>query len=157
MHAWRIAKKQFALDRQGSGARLAGGRWNNPGVAVVYAGMTPEIAAMEKLVHTGDILPSDLVLVRFDLPDKKSLYRSYEVEDLPKGWDALPGSASAVNIGDSFVMEGNFLGVIVPSAVMPEAKNIVLNPNHKAFASVSMNVIRPFEFDSRLFNQSRSI
>ncbi len=157
MHAWRIAKKQFALDRQGSGARLAGGRWNNPGVAVVYAGMTPEITAMEKLVHTGDILPSELVLVRFALPDIKSLYRSCEVEDLPKGWDALPGSSSAVNIGDSFVMEGNFLGMIIPSAVMPEAKNIILNPNHKAFASVSMNVIRPFEFDSRLLNQLRRI
>ncbi|WP_297475311.1 RES family NAD+ phosphorylase [Ferrovum sp.] len=151
MYVWRIAKKQFALDRQGSGARLAGGRWNNPGVAVVYAGMTPEIAAMEKLVHTGDILPTELVLVRIDLPDIKSLYRSYEVEDLPKGWDALPGS-SAENIGDSFVMKRNFFGLIVPSAVMSEARNIVLNPNHKAFASVRMNIVRPFEFDSQLFD-----
>lgn len=156
MHAWRIAKRQFALDRQGNGARLAGGRWNSPGVAVVYAGMTPEIAAMEKLVHTGDILPSDLVLVRFELPDTQNLYRSYEVEDLPEGWDALPGSAAAVNIGDAFVMNCNFLGMIVPSSVMPEAKNIVLNPNHNAFAIVSMSVIRPFEFDSRLFNQLRN-
>jgi RES domain-containing protein len=152
MHAWRIAKRQFALDRQGSGARLAGGRWNSPGLAVVYAGMTPEIAAMEKLVHTGDILPSDLVLVRFDLPDTQNLYRYYEIEDLPHGWDALPGSAAAAGIGDKFVVDGNYLGMIVPSSVLPEAKNIVLNPNHNAFSMVEMTIVRPFEFDSRLFN-----
>lgn len=153
MYAWRIAKRPFALDRQGVGARMAGGRWNSPGVAVVYAGMTPEIAAMEKLVHTGDILPDDLVLVRLDLPEKEGLYNYYEVEDLPGGWDALPGATAATGMGDKFVMAGNFLGMIVPSSVMPEAKNIVLNPNHNAFASVSMSVIRPFEFDSRLFSQ----
>ncbi len=150
MHAWRIAKKQFALDRPGSGARLAGGRWNSPGIAAVYAGMTPEIAAMEKLVHTGDILPSDLVLVRLDLPDVRNLYCSHEVEDLPKGWDALPGSNAAVRIGDNFVMDGNYLGMIVPSSVLQEAKNIVLNPNHKAFTKVEITIIRAFEFDSRL-------
>ena len=62
MQAWRIAKRAYALDRQGTGARQSGGRWNSPGVAAVHAGLTPEIAAMEKLVHTGDILPQDLVL-----------------------------------------------------------------------------------------------
>ena len=151
LHAWRIAKKQFALDRQGSGARYTGGRWNSPGVAVVYAGISPEIAAMEKLVHTGDIIPSDLVLLRFDLPDAESLYRHYGIEDLPDGWDALPGSAAAVIQGDNFVMDGDFLGMIVPSSVMREANIIVLNPNHTAFADVVMAIVRAFEFDSRLF------
>jgi RES domain-containing protein len=85
MQAWRIAKHAFALDRQGTGARLAGGRWNSPGVAAVYAGLTPEIAAMEKLVHTGDVLPQDLVLARIELPDDPELYQRYAVNDLPAG------------------------------------------------------------------------
>lgn len=150
MQAWRIAKKQFALERQGAGARLAGGRWNTRGIAVIYGGMTPAIAAMEKLVHTGDMLPADLLLVRLDLPDKQRLYRNYEPGDLPKGWNALPGSTAAAEFGDAFVKAGDFLGIIVPSAVMPESANIVLNPDHAAFVQVEMTVIRPFEFDSRL-------
>lgn len=150
MQAWRIAKKQFALDRTGIGARLFGGRWNAPGVAVIYAGMTPEISAMERLVHAGDILPADLVLVRFDLLEEASLYYRYEKTDLPPGWDALPGSTSAVDFGTAFVNAGVYLGMIVPSAVMPEASNIVINPNHKAFTGVQMTIVRPFEFDSRL-------
>lgn len=150
MHAWRIAKKEFALDRTGIGARLFGGRWNSPGVAVIYAGMTPEISAMERLVHAGDILPADLVLVRLDLPEKANLYHRCVKTGLPPSWDALPGSASAVDFGNAFVTAGVHLGMIVPSAVMPEASNIVINPNHKAFTDVQMTIVRPFEFDSRL-------
>lgn len=63
MQAWRIAKHAYALDRDGVGARTCGGRWNSVGVPVIYAGMTAEIAAFEKLVHIGGILPADLSLV----------------------------------------------------------------------------------------------
>jgi RES domain-containing protein len=150
MQAWRIAKRQFALDRMGSGARNAGGRWNSPGVAVIYAGMTPEISAMEKLVHTGDLLPTDLVLVRIDLPSETGLYRHYGVDEVPAGWDALPGSAAAVDFGDAFVSAGNYLGILVPSVLMPESSNVVLNPSHPEFSSVAMTIVRSFEFDSRL-------
>ena len=150
MHAWRIAKKQYALDRTGIGARTYGGRWNSPGVAVIYAGMTPEISAMEKLVHAGDILPVDLVLVRLDLPEDASLYYRCSIADLPSGWDDLPGSTAAVECGNAFINTGAHLGMIVPSVVMPEASNIIINPNHATFAKVGMTIIRPFEFDSRL-------
>jgi RES domain-containing protein len=150
MQAWRISKRAFALDRQGIGARLAGGRWNSPGVAAVYAGLTPAIAAMEKLVHAGDVLPQDLVLTRIELPDDPELYQCYAVDDLPAGWDALPSSTAAIMLGDQFLLAASHLGLIVPSAVMPEASNLVLNPNHSAFAAVTMDVVRSFEFDSRL-------
>ncbi|HXU94331.1 MAG TPA: RES family NAD+ phosphorylase [Gallionella sp.] len=150
MQAWRIAKRAYALDRQGTGARLTGGRWNSSGVAAVYAGLTPEIAAMEKLVHASDMLPRDLVLARFDLPADDRLYRRYTVEDLPDGWDALPSSTAAIAIGDAFLLAATHLGLIVPSAVMPEACNVVLNPNHPEFGVVAISIIRPFEFDSRL-------
>lgn len=150
MQAWRISKRSYALDRQGTGARLTGGRWNSPGVAAIYAGMTPEIAAMEKLVHTSDILPLDLVLAVIELPSDEGLYLHYSVADLPAGWDALPSSTAAISIGDEFLLASTHLGLIVPSAVMPEASNVVLNPSHPAFSSVTFSIVRPFEFDSRL-------
>ncbi|OYT91147.1 MAG: hypothetical protein CFE43_15000 [Burkholderiales bacterium PBB3] len=152
MQAWRIAKRAYALDMNGTGARLTGGRWNSPGVAAIYAGMTAEIAAMEKLVHSSDLLPKDLVLAVIALPDDPTLYMRYGVKDLPDGWDALPSSASAVLIGDKFLLDSKHLGLFVPSAVMPEATNVVLNPNHPAFANVAISIVRPFEFDSRLSN-----
>ena len=150
MQAWRIAKRAYALDRQGTGARLTGGRWNSPGVAAIYAGMTPEIAALEKLVHTSDILPRDLVLSVIELPSDERLYLRLTVADLPDGWDALPSSTTAASIGDAFLRASTHLGLIVPSAIMPEALNIVLNPSHPEFNSVTFSIVRPFEFDSRL-------
>ena len=150
MQAWRIANRAYALDLNGIGARLTGGRWNSPGVAAIYAGMTAEIAAMEKLVHTSDLLPQDLVLAVLVLPDDAKLYARYGVNDLPGGWDALPSSASAISIGDKFLLDSKHLGLFVPSAVMPEATNVVLNPNHPEFGNVTISVVRSFEFDSRL-------
>lgn len=105
---------------------------------------------MEKLIHSSDLLPQDLVLALIVLPDDAKLYERYGVSDLPDGWDALPSSASAISIGDRFLLDSKHLGLFVPSAIMPEATNLVINPNHPAFGSVTISVVRPFEFDSRL-------
>ncbi|MEI7842027.1 MAG: RES family NAD+ phosphorylase [Gallionellaceae bacterium] len=152
MQAWRIAKRDHALDRQGTGARLSGGRWNSVGIPVVYAGLTPEIAAMEKLVHTGEFLPKDLVLAIINLPNDDRLYQRYVVKDLPVGWNALPSSTAAISLGDKFLLTASHLGLIVPSAIMPEAFNILLNPRHPAFEAVTISIVRAFEFDSRLLD-----
>jgi RES domain-containing protein len=152
MQAWRIAKRIHVLDRNGTGARLSGGRWNSAGIAAIYAGLTPEIAAMEKLVHTGEFLPKDLVLAQIDLPNDDRLYRRYTVKDLPDGWNALPSSTAAIALGDEFLLTASHLGLIIPSAVMPEAFNILLNPLHPAFDAVTISIVRAFEFDSRLLD-----
>ena len=150
MFAWRIAKKGRALDRTGFGASIKGQRWNNANIPAIYAGLTPEIAAMEKLVHTGSILPPDLVVVRINLPDDKSLYEIPAPGVLPDGWNALPGSPVAAAYGDAFLLKGKHLGLIVPSAVIPEARNIVINPNYPMMREVMIEIIRDFTFDSRL-------
>jgi len=149
MLVWRIAKQAYALDRVGTGARLSGGRWNSQGVPAIYAGMTPEISALEKLVHTGATLPNDLVVVQITLPDDDSLYFRPEISSLPSDWDALPSSANATTFGDQFLMQGSFLGMIVPSAIIPESMNILINPNHHAMSEVSLAIVREFKFDPR--------
>lgn len=150
MFAWRIAKKKYALDRSGVGAAINGGRWNSANVHAIYASLSLEISALEKLVHTGSILPLDLVIVRIELPDDKTLYKKPTLRALPKGWDVTPSSPAAANYGDTFLTKGDGLGLIVPSAIIPEAVNIVINPVHPRMADVKMKIIRDFEFDSRL-------
>ena len=150
MLAWRIAKRRYALDRTGAGAAFRGGRWNSANIPAIYAGLSVEIAAFEKLVHAGLILPADLVVVRIELPDDAGLYDRPRVGDLPKGWDDLPSSPAAAAYGDAFLLEGERLGLIVPSAVIPEAANVVVNPRHPRMADVSMVITRPFAYDPRL-------
>lgn len=146
MRVWRIAKRAYALDRTGAGGLHEGGRWHEAGVPVIYAGLSAEICAMEKLVHTGPILPVDLVLVALTLPYARDLYEEADVAMLP-GWDALPPGGASVEFGTAFLRSGRALGLIVPSAVMPEARNVVLNPLHRRFADVGIAIERPFSFD----------
>jgi RES domain-containing protein len=150
MQAWRIAKRRYALDRAGAAAAIKGGRWNSANVAAIYAGLTIEIAAFEKLVHAGAILPLDLVVVRIDLPDDAGLYDEPRVEDLPKGWSDLPSSPIAAAFGDAFLAKGNCLGLMVPSAIIPEASNILINPGHPRMSGVTMEILREFTFEPRL-------
>lgn len=149
MWAWRIAREGVALDRTGAGSLHAEGRWHRRGVPVIYAGLGAEICALEKLVHTGPLLPIDLVVVALSLPDAPGLYETPDLGGLP-GWDATPPGSSSADFGTAFLRSGRALGFVVPSAAMPEARNLVLNPLHPRFADVAMALIRPFRFDSRL-------
>ena len=149
MLAWRIARAKFALDRSGAGGVADGGRWNAQGVPVIYAGLSVEIYAMEKLAHTGHILPPDLMLVALSLPDDMALYETADCAALP-GWEATPPGAVSLEYGTTFLRSLRALGLIVPSAIVPEARNIVLNPLHPRFAEVGVELLRHFVFDQRL-------
>lgn len=150
MNVWRISKKKYALDRIGVGAMKSGGRWNSIDVPIIYAGLNIEIAALEKLVHISNELPDDLVLTCISLPDDLSLYMEPPLSQLPKGWSDLPSSTSAQRFGNAFIAEGTYLGLIVPSAVIAEGRNMLINPNHSQFSHAEFNIIRDFKYDSRL-------
>jgi RES domain-containing protein len=152
---WRIARRAYALDKLGLGAREAGGRWNRVGTPVIYAGGTVGIAALEKFVHLAGLVPSDLVLVRVVLPDGTSS-ETPGVAELPPGWDALyPGPAS-MEFGTQWAQEKRSLVLYVPSAIVPEETNGVINPAHAEFATVRMEIERAFHYDSRMFARRRA-
>lgn len=148
MIAWRIAKQAHALDRTGTGAALTGGRWNDKNVPAIYAGLTLTISVLEKFVHISGVFPKDLCIVEIELPDAPQLI--YRPNPLPSGWDALPSSPSAAKFGTTILQSASYLAFIVPSVVVPEAENIVINPQHGKMAQVTMKILRPFEFDLRM-------
>ena len=152
MRAWRIAKEKYALDRSETGGTLEDGRWHALGQPVIYAGLSAEIAALEKLVHTGKFLPRDLVLVELTLPDGPALYEQRDPASLPAGWDSIPAGDTSARVGAEFLRSGRAVGLIVPSAIVREAGIIVINPLHPRFAEVTMRISRPFSFDQRLGN-----
>lgn len=149
MRAWRIAKPRYALDRSGAGGLADGGRWHTQGTPVIYAGLSVEICAMEKLAHTGTFLPADLVLVSLTLPDDAVLFETADLDALA-GWEATPPGAVSIEFGTDFLRSARALGLIVPSAIVPEARNLILNPLYPRFAEVELKVERPFVFDQRL-------
>lgn len=148
MIVWRLARLAYAaLD--GEGARLAGGRWNSRGRPAVYTSSRLSLAALELLVHTDvPIVPPDLVAFEIEIPDATPI-ASIAVTDLSEGW-RLPGNPQCRALGDQWLAEGRAPVLRVPSAVVPEELNYIINPRHAGAAAIRVVGQRPFSFDARL-------
>ena len=151
MRVWRIARKKYqALD--GEGARLNGGRWTSEGRAAVYASETLALAALEYLVHVDPLLaPSDLVAIEIELPGEGILGVRVEPGQFPDaGWQRYPAPEWEAEVGDLWLAEGEFLWLAVPSAIVPQEHNILINPLHPRMRDVRVVSVRTFRFDTRL-------
>ena len=95
MRLWRITLEKWALDKKCDGARTQGGRWNPVGLPAFYAGVTPEICALEKFVHLAGVAHPPFKLVAIDIPDGIDLVYTPAYVDLPADWGMLPLSTDA--------------------------------------------------------------
>ena len=152
MTVWRLARAVYpALD--GEGARLNGGRWNEPGTPIVYTAGSLSLAALEVLVHLNpDRLPDDLVAYGIALPTESLQARRVEMTELPDGWDRQAEGPGLRRIGETWAQERETPILDVPSAVIPEERNYLINPRHEAAANVRIDRQRPFDFDPKLFS-----
>lgn len=151
MRAWRIASRKWALDTLCEGARIHGGRWNPPGYPAMVTGTTIELCALEKFVHLAGLNPPPLVLVAIDVPDDERLITRVNPSDLPVGWADLPTSAGAQEYGRAWLEAAGQLMLLVPSAIIPEALNRVINPAHPAYKKIRLQIVREFDFDVRMW------
>jgi len=143
---WRLSRARYGPGLDGIGATFASGRWHTRGARVVYFGASAAIVVLERLAHVDpDLLPDDLILAQFDLPDSVEQTR---VVDLPARW--TQNEAGARRIGDQWRQDGVSCLLIVPSAILPEESNFLLNPQHPAAQSLRLIRQRPFAFDPRL-------
>jgi RES domain-containing protein len=147
--AYRLSRRAYvALD--GEGARLFGGRWNPKGVAMVYSASTLSLAALECLVHfSPSALPTNYVSVAIEIPDDLKV-EDWPASKLPKNWAETPGPASLQGLGARWVREARTAVLLVPSAVIPGEKNVLVNPRHPDAARVRGAKPLPFGFDPRL-------
>lgn len=139
------------MDTLCEGARLYGGRWNPVAFPVMYAGATIEICALEKFVHLAGSAHPPLVLVAIDVPDDPALAFHPEITALPADWADLPAPASTQEFGRRWIESARDLVLFVPSAIIPESRNAVLNPRHKAYGDIRLQIVREFTFDARMF------
>ena len=153
MRAWRIAIEKAALDRSCAGARASGGHWHSEGQPALYAAMTVELAVLEKFVHTEEVDEERLVLVAIDLPDDPALGLDLDHAELPAGWDDLDDGGSATAFGTAFLKKREYLYMRVPSVIVGEGVNLVINPAHHAYDQVELSIARTFRFDPRMFKR----
>jgi RES domain-containing protein len=152
---WRIAKETPdypAIDLSGGGAKAVGGRWNRKGTAAVYASTTIALATLETLAHLGgNISIRNAFLVSITVPgalwDQR---RIVSLAGLPPAWLAAPPGAASMDFGDAWLRAQSHLLLLVPSIIVPEEYNIVINPFHVAAGQVKARIVRQHVYDPRL-------
>lgn len=153
---WRIAAVTLSYsadDLSGAGAKASGGRWNSAGMAVCYGSESIALALHETVVHlrsTG--LPLNRYLVRIDVPDE--VWRARRALAAPPvGWDAEPHGLPGVLAGNAWLRSAASALLTVPSVVVPEERNVLINPAHPDAARLLAVMVRRWHYDMRLFVQ----
>lgn len=149
--AYRLVKQKWRKDAfDGEGARQYGGRWNSKGNACVYLAGGISLALLEVMVHLEDysVLESYTAL-QVRLP--ASSVSSLPDDTLPTDWRDELAPVSTAKLGDGWLQGVSSLALAVPSVVVPQETNYLINPRHPDFeAMVESAVEIDFRPDSRL-------
>jgi RES domain-containing protein len=153
---WRIAcdtASWTAEDMAGKGAAHMGGRWNAPGEHATYASTSVSLAAWETRAHlgrSGTRLPFNRFLVRVDVPDDIWARREQAPEPLPVGWNAIPEGMVSRGIGSGWLASATAALLVVPSMVIDEESNVLINPVHPDARKLKATKLRRFLYDPRV-------
>jgi len=152
--AWRIVKQRYEKEAfSGEGARLYGGRWSRRGHALVYTADTLSLAALEYFVHLGPAMAEQkLVSFRVEIPGRVAI-ESVDEKTLPAGWREIPPPPATRQRGADWAAEGSTAVLRVPSALIPEQHNLILNPGHPEFRKIKISGPDSFRFDSRMWKK----
>jgi RES domain-containing protein len=152
---WRIATDTpvyTADDLTGEGARLTGGRWNRKGIPMVYASPSRALACLETIVHLGggSPLPLNRYLVEIRIPE--ATWSKRVVFDSPAnvGWDAQPAGKVSLDWGTKWAEDSSSLIAEVPSVIVPEELNILINTRHSDIHVLMAKKLRRWIYDARL-------
>ncbi len=148
---WRLVHGKYVHSAfSGDGARLAGGRWNSEGHAVVYTAGSLSLALLEIIVHL-EFKEALKFYKAIPVEVPEVLLQSIDPTKLLEGWSKSPPQSSTQFIGNCWV-EGEGSAVLkVPSAIIPNEFNYLLNPAHPEFDRVKRGVPIDLPVDPRVF------
>jgi RES domain-containing protein len=151
MILFRIANIKFINDLSGIGARVNGGRWNHKGTGVIYTSQSRALATLEYLVHATmpAVIPDDVSIIKINIPDK-IIPLQIKKNTLPNNWQNTPSLLALKNIGTKWILSNKSLLLQVPSAIIDEEFNIIINPEHPDIKFVKLSRPETFILDKRL-------
>lgn len=149
---WRIAPdtpNYSADDMSGAGAKKTGGRWSRIGNPVLYTSPSIALACLETVLHLGVCaLPLNRFLVRLEVSDTVWAKR-ITLSPAPVGWEAEPSGAVSLDAGDHWLASEDSALLLVPSVIVPEEFNVLVNPLHSDSATLIVTKMRQLRYDVR--------
>jgi RES domain-containing protein len=151
---WRIAvepARHAANDLSGNGAKITGGRWNSTGTPMIYGSANIALATLETVISLRNgKLPFNRYLVEIKVPDAVWATRKI-LDPLPGGWDAMPWGLTGKLTGDAWVRSAASALLMVPSVMVPEEFNVLINPLHADAANIAAQTLKRWHYDPRFF------
>lgn len=147
MIVYRISNERYKEDISGSGAAINGSRWNSKNVKMLYTGEYISLCILESLVHLRNIdIPSKQYLLTIQLPDIE--FQNVSTSKLKENWQHHLNYTQW--IGDQFISANKSLILKVPSAIIPQENNFLVNPFHSQYKKVRLLNSELLELDKRL-------
>ena len=153
MIVYRIEREKYLKTAlTGIGAFLSKGyRWNSFNTRLVYTAESRALATLEVSVHLdlSEDIPTDRYYVEIEIPED-IMIQEVRIEDLPEGWDAKPPTLITQTIGDDFVQQNESAVLKVPSSIVLQEYNYLINPHHPDARKIKVAGKTLMNFDSRL-------
>lgn len=147
MIVFRITLVRYSDRLQASGREA---RWNSKGVFVIYTAASRSLACLENLVHrSGQGLDRNFKTMIIEIPESVKVQALYP-ESLQGNWKSYLMQKHTRAIGDNWIKSGDTAVLKVPSAIVPDEYNFLLNPAHQDFAQIKLSGSEDFSFDRRL-------
>ena len=147
MLAYRITLKQYSKILFAPGIS---GRWNGSGRKIIYCAESIPLAFLENMVRRQGVGFNDnFKTMILEIPDN---FKVQEIlpKDLPSGWRRFTDYSKCQPIGNKWYDEGLALVLKVPSAVLPEAFNYVVNATHAGFKNIKLLQVTDLIPDERI-------
>jgi RES domain-containing protein len=146
MLVYRICHEKWAQSLKASGYPA---RWNSKGVMVIYTAATRALACLENLVHrSGEGENKSFRVMIIDIPDSVSR-KNIDMNLLSTNWFDVAKYSDCRRLGDLWAHEGRYCMLKVPSAIIPDEINYLINPNHPDFKQIRVKRVEAFRFDKR--------
>jgi RES domain-containing protein len=143
MILWRISN--FTL-LDGEGGTFAPGRWHSMPRYIVYTSDHPASALLETIVHLDRrTRPKFLQLLKIKVGHSASIKKP---RSLPKGWQS--DTTVTQRIGDEWLDQNQSTLLAVPSALVPETSNYLINPFNAQSKAIKIVDVLPVPLDTRL-------
>jgi RES domain-containing protein len=147
MLVYRIATTRYAHSLTASGYPA---RWNPENIFMLYTAATRSLACLENLVHRSGIgLTTDFRTMILEIPDHIYV-ENVNMSGFPADWQDIRYYNQTQAFGEKWVLESRSAVLRVPSAIVPEEFNFLLNVQHPQFANITLVRTEPFLFDLRL-------
>lgn len=147
MLAYRITLKQYCNKLFAPGIA---GRWNEAGRKVIYCAESIALAFLENMVRRQGVgFNDDFKTMILEIPDDLKI-QIVTADDLPDGWRKFTDYSKCQPIGNSWYDAGAIPILKVPSAVLPESFNYVINSLHPDFKKIKLAKVTDFIPDERI-------